>query len=208
MPAVAAICRRRRSSGRDSRPGPTGPRTVLGAFVPSRCHRPGRTCGCSAKQRGRTVKRNAGASLVDLDDGVLAVEFHSKLNTIGGDTVEMLTGGVKEASQRFDGLVVGNDAVNFLCQHLEAPARARLWRQSQVAHAAADGRWYAAEPPGPRGGPSWCLDQPPGRALRAFEAILGPGGPRCAGFVVGETATGQYEHTILDLRRAPSATGC
>ena len=67
----------------------------------------------SAKQRGRTVKRNAGASLVDLDDGVLAVEFHSKLNTIGGDTVEMLTGGVKEASQRFDGLVVGNDAVNF-----------------------------------------------------------------------------------------------
>ena len=82
---------------------------------------------------------------------------------------------------------------------------ARLWRQSRVAHAAADGRWYAAEPPGPRGGPSWCLDQPPGRALRAFEAILGPGGP---GFVVAETATGQYEHTILDLRRAPSATGC
>ena len=94
------------------------------------------------------------------------------------------------------------------CQHLDAPARARLWRQSRVAHAAADGRWYAAEPPGPRGGPSWCLDQPPGRALRAFEAILGPGGPRCAGFVVGEAATGQYEHTILDLRRVPSATGC
>ena len=93
-------------------------------------------------------------------------------------------------------------------QHLEAPARARLWRQSRVAHAAADERWYAAEPPGPRGRPAWCLDQPPGRALQPFEAILGPGGPRCAGFVVGETATGQYEHTILDLRRAPSATGC
>ena len=67
----------------------------------------------TAKQRGQVVKRNAGASLVDLDDGVLAVEFHSKLNTIGGDTVQMLTGGVREASQRFDGLVVGNDAVNF-----------------------------------------------------------------------------------------------
>ena len=40
---------------------------------------------------------------------------------------------------------------------------------------------------GRRGGPSWCLDRPPGRALRAFEAILGPRGPRCAGFVVGET---------------------
>ena len=67
----------------------------------------------TARQRGHVVKRNAGASLVDLGDGVLAVEFHSKLNTIGGDTVQMLRSGVKEASVRFDGLVVGNDAVNF-----------------------------------------------------------------------------------------------
>ncbi len=66
-----------------------------------------------AKQRDQVVKRNAGASLVDLDEGVLAVEFHSKLNTIGGDTVGMLRSGVTEAAQRFDGLVVGNDAVNF-----------------------------------------------------------------------------------------------
>ena len=66
-----------------------------------------------ARRRGQVVKRNAGASLVDLDDGVLAVEFHSKLNTIGGDTVQMLTGGVTVASERFQGLVVGNDAVNF-----------------------------------------------------------------------------------------------
>jgi 3-hydroxyacyl-CoA dehydrogenase len=67
----------------------------------------------TARQRDNVVKRNAGASLVDLDEGVLAVEFHSKLNTIGGDTVQMLIGGVTEASERFEGLVVGNDAVNF-----------------------------------------------------------------------------------------------
>ena len=72
-------------------------------------------------------------------------------------------------------------------QYPQTPARARLWLQPRVAHAAADGRRYAAEPPGPRGGPSGCLDRPPGRALRAFEAILGPRGPRCAGFVVGKT---------------------
>ncbi len=66
-----------------------------------------------ARRRGGVVKGNAGASLVDLGDGVLAVEFHSKMNTIGGDTVQMLTGGVTEASERFAGLVVGNDAVNF-----------------------------------------------------------------------------------------------
>ena len=66
-----------------------------------------------AGRRGGIVKRNPGASLVDVGDGVLAVEFHSKLNTIGGDTVQMLTAGVTEASERFAGLVVGNDAVDF-----------------------------------------------------------------------------------------------
>ncbi len=66
-----------------------------------------------ARRRSGVVKGNAGASLVDLGDGVLAVEFHSKMNTIGGDTVQMLTGGVTEASERFAGLVVGNDAVHF-----------------------------------------------------------------------------------------------
>ena len=67
----------------------------------------------AARDRSRVVKRNAGASLVDLDDGVLAVEFHSKLNTIGGETVQMLHAGVKEATGDFAALVVGNDAPNF-----------------------------------------------------------------------------------------------
>ena len=57
--------------------------------------------------------------------------------------------------------------------------------QSRVAHAAADGRRHAAEPPRPRGGPSWRPDRPPGRALGAWAAILGPGAPRPTGFVVG-----------------------
>jgi len=61
----------------------------------------------------RVVKRNAGASLVDMGDNVLCVEFHSKLNTIGGDIVEMIVAGVQEASKNFAGLVVGNDAEHF-----------------------------------------------------------------------------------------------
>jgi 3-hydroxyacyl-CoA dehydrogenase len=44
---------------------------------------------------------------------VLAVEFHSKMNAIGGDTIQMLQAGVKEAAANFRALVVGNDAVNF-----------------------------------------------------------------------------------------------
>ncbi|HEX6210397.1 MAG TPA: 3-hydroxyacyl-CoA dehydrogenase NAD-binding domain-containing protein [Methylomirabilota bacterium] len=67
----------------------------------------------AAKDRQPVVRRNGGASLVDLGDGVLAVEFHSKMNAIGGDTIEMLMAGVAEAERRFAGLVVGNDAVNF-----------------------------------------------------------------------------------------------
>ena len=51
----------------------------------------------SARADRRVVRKNAGASLVDLGDGVLGVEFHSKMNAIGGDTIEMLHAGVKEA---------------------------------------------------------------------------------------------------------------
>jgi 3-hydroxyacyl-CoA dehydrogenase len=64
--------------------------------------------------QGRVVvKKNAGASLVDLGDGVLCVEFHSKMNAIGADTIQMLNAGVKEASANFAALVIGNDAPNF-----------------------------------------------------------------------------------------------
>jgi 3-hydroxyacyl-CoA dehydrogenase len=67
----------------------------------------------SAKERTRVVRKNAGASLVDLGDGVLCVEFHSKMNAIGGDTMQMLHAGVREASKNFAALVVGNEAPNF-----------------------------------------------------------------------------------------------
>ena len=67
----------------------------------------------SAKAARSPVRRNAGASLIDLGDGVLAVEFHSKLNTIGGDTLAMLRAGVAEAERNFEALVIGNDAPAF-----------------------------------------------------------------------------------------------
>ena len=66
-----------------------------------------------AREKAPPVKRNAGASLVDLGDGVLGLEFHSKMNAIGGDTVAMMTAGVEEASRNFDALVIGNDAPAF-----------------------------------------------------------------------------------------------
>lgn len=67
----------------------------------------------TARERGHVIRKNAGASLVDLGDGVICVEFHSKMNAIGGDTIQMLQAGVKEAAKSGQALVVGNDAPNF-----------------------------------------------------------------------------------------------
>jgi 3-hydroxyacyl-CoA dehydrogenase len=67
----------------------------------------------SSKDRSSVVKKNPGASLVDLGDGVLCVEFHSKMNAIGGDTIHMLHAGLKEASANFAALVVGNEGEHF-----------------------------------------------------------------------------------------------
>jgi 3-hydroxyacyl-CoA dehydrogenase len=65
------------------------------------------------KEHGRLIKKNAGASLVDLGDGVVCVEFHSKMNSIGGDTIQMIHEGLKVAREDFRGLVIGNQGQHF-----------------------------------------------------------------------------------------------
>jgi 3-hydroxyacyl-CoA dehydrogenase len=67
----------------------------------------------SLKDRTGVIKKNSGASLVDLGDGVACLEFHSKMNSIGGDTLEMLKFAIDEVEKNFVGLVVGNQGVNF-----------------------------------------------------------------------------------------------
>jgi len=65
------------------------------------------------KDRSGIIQKNAGASLIDLGDGVLCCEFHSKMNSIGGDLVAMIHAGVARLSSDFDAMVVGNQAANF-----------------------------------------------------------------------------------------------
>jgi 3-hydroxyacyl-CoA dehydrogenase len=67
----------------------------------------------SLKDRNDVIKKNSGASLIDLGDGVACLEFHSKMNSIGGDTLEMLRFAIAETEKNFAGLVVGNQGVNF-----------------------------------------------------------------------------------------------
>jgi len=61
------------------------------------------------------VKKNSGASLVDLGDGVACIEFHSKMNSIGGDIVQMVTSSLKPGGpvEQFDAFVIYSDAANF-----------------------------------------------------------------------------------------------
>ncbi|MFZ5890890.1 MAG: 3-hydroxyacyl-CoA dehydrogenase/enoyl-CoA hydratase family protein [Myxococcota bacterium] len=61
----------------------------------------------------RVVKKNSGASLVDLGDGVLCVEFHTKLNTLDGDVIGMLGEAVSIAESSFEAIVIGNQGEHF-----------------------------------------------------------------------------------------------
>jgi len=67
----------------------------------------------SVKDRTGVIKTNPGASLIDIGDGVACLEFHSKMNSIGGDTVLMMNSAIDEVEKNFKGLVVGNQGGNF-----------------------------------------------------------------------------------------------
>jgi 3-hydroxyacyl-CoA dehydrogenase len=68
-----------------------------------------------AKKSNGVVKKNSGASLVDLGDGVACIEFHSKMNAIGADIVQLITQALKPGGpgDNFDAFVITNDAQNF-----------------------------------------------------------------------------------------------
>jgi 3-hydroxyacyl-CoA dehydrogenase len=64
--------------------------------------------------KARIVAENDGATLVDLGDGVLACEFHSKMTAVEGDIVASLNEGLDLCeSGRFDALVLANDGAQF-----------------------------------------------------------------------------------------------
>ena len=67
----------------------------------------------SLKERSKEIEKNSGASLVDLGDGVLCCEFHSKMNAIGGDFAAMLHAGLKRLRTDFDAMVIANQATHF-----------------------------------------------------------------------------------------------
>ena len=65
------------------------------------------------KKQDKVIRSNAGASLIDLGDGVACLEFHSKMNVIGGDVVALARWAVDEVEKDWVGLVIGNQGENF-----------------------------------------------------------------------------------------------
>ncbi len=65
------------------------------------------------KARNRVVKGNAGASLVDIGDGVACLEFHTKMNAIDGDIIGMIYDSCDIVEKEFAGMIVANHGTNF-----------------------------------------------------------------------------------------------
>ena len=65
------------------------------------------------KEVNGVIKKNSGASLTDLGDGVALLEFHSKSNAIGLDMIQMLNFAIDEVKRKYKGLVIGNQGKNF-----------------------------------------------------------------------------------------------
>lgn len=62
----------------------------------------------------KPVWQNKGATLHDIGDGVLCLEFHTKMNSLGGEVLEGINVAIQKAEQEgWNGLVIGNDAPTF-----------------------------------------------------------------------------------------------
>lgn len=61
----------------------------------------------------KTVWKNSGVTLTDLGDGILNCEFHTKMNSIGGEVLQGINKAIDLAEKDFRGLVVGNQGANF-----------------------------------------------------------------------------------------------
>ena len=68
-----------------------------------------------ARKSNGVVKANSGASLIDLGDGVGCIEFHSKMNSLGADIIQLTSQVLKPGGpgDNFDAFVISNDASNF-----------------------------------------------------------------------------------------------
>ncbi|WP_257349518.1 3-hydroxyacyl-CoA dehydrogenase/enoyl-CoA hydratase family protein [Pseudalkalibacillus decolorationis] len=65
------------------------------------------------KGEDRVIKKNSGASLIDVGDDIALLEFHSQNNAIGPDIIQMIQYSIDEVENNYKGLVIANQSKNF-----------------------------------------------------------------------------------------------
>ncbi len=83
------------------------------------------------KHQNREVEKNGDASIIDMGDGIFLIEFHSKMNSVGGGVLTMVNKAIDRAEREGIGLVIGNQGKTF-----SAGANLML-----LATAIAEGAW-------------------------------------------------------------------
>jgi 3-hydroxyacyl-CoA dehydrogenase len=83
-----------------------------GEYKPVETNPKNMNLGQVKSQKG-VIKKNSGASFIDLGDGVALLEFHSQNNAIGLDIIQMINFAVDEVEKNYKGLVIGNQGKNF-----------------------------------------------------------------------------------------------
>ncbi|WP_416867717.1 MAG: 3-hydroxyacyl-CoA dehydrogenase/enoyl-CoA hydratase family protein [Imperialibacter sp.] len=66
-----------------------------------------------AFKENKVVWSNAGATLYDIGDGILDLEFHTKMNSLGQEVIEGINLAIAKAEENYRGLVIGNEGANF-----------------------------------------------------------------------------------------------
>ncbi|MDN3547506.1 3-hydroxyacyl-CoA dehydrogenase/enoyl-CoA hydratase family protein [Mucilaginibacter aquaedulcis] len=64
-------------------------------------------------REANTIWKNSGTTITDIGDGIINLEFHTKMNTIGGDVIEGLNKAISLAEKSYKGLVISNEGANF-----------------------------------------------------------------------------------------------
>ena len=95
--------------------------------------RPGVIRLAALRERERVLLSNSEASLLDLGEGILCLEFHSQGNTVGRAVLAMLRSALEETEKHYEGLVIGNEGANFCVganlQYLLNLCRAGRWEE-------------------------------------------------------------------------------
>jgi len=64
-------------------------------------------------REAKTIWSNPGASIQHLGDGVLNIEFQSKMNTLGGEVLQAINKGIDLAETEYEAVILGNQGANF-----------------------------------------------------------------------------------------------